>query len=121
MNNPQKKILIIEDDVDTLDILCILAEELNLEVIVSTEVSVVSEVVEFSPNIILLDHWVAGGLGSNLCFALKANELTKYIPIILISAHQEIEKIATDNGADGYIAKPFDINELQDKLAGFLK
>ncbi|MBS1530606.1 MAG: response regulator transcription factor [Bacteroidetes bacterium] len=105
-------ILIIEDDKDTLDILSYLAEALQIQVIPRSDVLTLKEIEAIAPSLILLDHWINGKLGGSLCKAIKSNPATSHIPIAIISAHNDLGRIAKDCGADTYLNKPFDIDDL---------
>ena len=47
---------------------------------------------------------------------LKKNSKTKHIPILMMSAHPEVEKTIYSHGADDFVAKPFGIKELTEKI-----
>jgi DNA-binding response OmpR family regulator len=115
-----KKVLIIEDDRDTLDAIHYIAEDLNLEVINSASVLQVDEIKVISPNLILMDHWVGNKLGGDLCLSLKSDPFTKHIPVVILSAHNNIRQIAERSCADTFLAKPFDIDELTDIINSFV-
>jgi DNA-binding response OmpR family regulator len=108
----KKKVLIIEDDRDTLDLLNYIAEDLNLLVIASGFISNVFDVEALLPDLILLDHQVHGKLGSDFCLEIKANPLTKHIIVVMLSAHNNIAIISEKCCANGYLEKPFNLNEL---------
>jgi two-component system phosphate regulon response regulator PhoB len=116
----QKRILIVEDDNDTLDMLEYLAIELDLEVITQSSLLPLSEIVEISPSIVLLDHWVKGKLGGELCKQIKADPSTGHIPVIMVSALNNITQIAKDSGADACLSKPFNIDDLQAMISRFM-
>lgn len=116
-----KKILIIEDDLDTADILGLIAGQLNAEIITFHQLPSLADVENLSPNIILLDHWVGQAFGGDLCTRLKADSATRHIPVILLSAHINLEQIARDSCADTHIAKPFDVDELLVMIKTYLK
>ena len=113
-------ILIIEDDRDTLDILSYLAEALQIQVVPSSNVLTISKIEAIAPSLILLDHWINGKLGASLCSEIKSNPSTSHIPIIIVSAHNDIKRIAKDCGADAYMNKPFDIDELTAVMEKYL-
>jgi CheY-like chemotaxis protein len=73
------------------------------------------------PDLILLDIWMAGIDGREICKHLKNQSLTKYIPIILISANSDTEEIAKQAGADDFICKPFDMDNFLQKVAKYSK
>ncbi len=115
-----KKILIIEDDEDTLELLGYLAEKSDVDVILSTDVLPLVEIDRIHPNLIILDHWIGTKRGGDLCLEIKQNESTADIPVIMISALAEIGQIAMDSCADGSLAKPFDMEEIEDVIENYL-
>ena len=77
-----------------------------------------AEVGQYQPNIIVLDVVMGGQSGFELCRTLKADLATKQIPVILCSSKStEADKMWGDVvGADAYLAKPVDREELIDKV-----
>lgn len=108
----KKKILVIDDDQDILDITYYLLTEAGYEVVVSLTSDILAEASIINPEIILLDEWLDGPTGHEACERLKANEATHNIPVIIFSALNQVEKLAADCHADGFIQKPFDIEYL---------
>lgn len=106
-----KKLLIIENDPDTLDVMADILEYNDFEVVESQKKMSLRQIEEIKPDIIVIDHLLDDGYGSDLCVAIKAGPRTKDIPVILCSASYKIEQIARDAGADTFLAKPFDLNE----------
>jgi DNA-binding response OmpR family regulator len=109
-----KQILIVDDDPDILDALQFVLKDAGY----TTETTQSGESVENLihekdfPDLIILDVLLSGKDGREICRKLKHNEKTKKIPILMISAHPDIEKTVIEAGADAFIAKPFDIEEL---------
>lgn len=66
-----------------------------------------------TPDLFLLDVMLPDGNGLDLCSELKNNQSTKNIPVILMSAHHDVNK---SNGAEDFIAKPFDVDELLERI-----
>jgi len=108
-----KKVLIVEDDEDTLDMLGMFASHFNYEVILKPQITSIEELQEINPDLILLDHWVGQRLGSKFCAQLKSNPLTNHIPIVLMSAISDIGHIAREACADGALIKPFDLDQVE--------
>lgn len=73
---------------------------------------------EIHPDIILLDWMLPGISGIEVCTRLRADEVTKTIPIIMLTAkgeeHDRIQGL--DSGADDYVLKPFSPNELISRI-----
>lgn len=65
------------------------------------------------PDLFLLDIMLPDGNGLDLCKGLKAEESTRKIPVVLMSAHADISRM---EGADDFIAKPFDVDELLKRI-----
>ena len=106
-----KKLLLIENDQDTRDVMGAVLEYNEFEVVESSKKVSLQEIEAINPSIIIIDHLLDDGFGSDLCMAIKADPHTKNIPVVLCSASYKIEQIAQDNCADAFIAKPFDLNE----------
>jgi CheY-like chemotaxis protein len=106
-----KKLLLIENDQDTRDVMGAVLEYGDFEVVESSKKVSLQEIESLHPNIIIIDHLLDDGLGSDLCMVIKSNPGTKDIPVILCSASYKIEQIAMDNCADAFIAKPFDLDQ----------
>jgi len=74
----------------------------------------------FAQHLLLLDIWMAGVDGRDVCKYLKSQQPTKHIPIIMVSANQDTEKIAREAGADDCITKPFDMYKLLERVAQYV-
>lgn len=111
-----KKILVIEDDTDIRETIVYVLEEENYEVLASDNARILKKINEFNPDLILLDNWltdwVSDANGQQLSKALKNDPVTSHIPVIIISAVNNIKEIAEAGEADGYLKKPFDLTEL---------
>jgi DNA-binding response OmpR family regulator len=114
-----KKLLIIENDIDTLDIVTIILEDRGFAVFKSETRIPVREIIEIEPDAIVIDYLLTAGYGSDLCLEIKENPLTKQIPVILFSASHNLEKITHDCHADGFIAKPFDLDDFVQMISEF--
>lgn len=113
--------MIADDDAGIVDFLSILLEYEGYEVSSTLNGSTLLELENEFPDIILLDIWMSGVDGRDVCKHLKQKEHTKKIPIIMISASNDIERSALDAGADDFLAKPFDMNDLLEKIEKNLK
>lgn len=114
-NNLKKKVLIIENDRDIRDIITYVLEDKGYEVI-AVEPRPVNRLFTYKPDLILLDEWLNEREGYLLCTELKDMHETKDVPIILLSTANNIEEIATICRAEGYVSKPFDLNELLEEV-----
>lgn len=116
-----KKILVIENDIDILDLVGFVLEDKGVEVIESQARMPIEKIVERQPNLVLLDYYLDDGYGKEICLEIKNNPLTKHIPVILFSAMTGLEEAAKESCADAFIAKPFDIDDLSKLVEGFIK
>jgi CheY-like chemotaxis protein len=85
---------------------------LDLECIIETEIIPLVEIKRHQPDLILLDYRLSNGLGHLFSHQIKNTPSTKDICIILMSAANQIEKIAEESHADYFISKPFDLDEI---------
>ena len=125
MEGRTKKILVIEDDKDIRDTIVYILQEENYEVIASEDSKILKSINEHKPNLVLLDNWLtdwkSDANGQQLSKELKSNPATSHIPVIIISAVSNIKEIAEAGLADGYLRKPFDLNELIEIVKHHLK
>jgi CheY-like chemotaxis protein len=63
---------------------------------------------------------MSGTDGRDVCKKLKQNDLTKNIPVIMVSASRDIERSAINAGADDFLAKPFEMNDLLQKIENLI-
>lgn len=112
------KILIVDDDLDLLEITKSLLVRKGFEVETSScSEDAYQKIEHFSPQIILLDVFLAGVDGLATCRRLKTEIKTSGIPIMIVSGYPRAsQSIIYDYGADDFIAKPFEINELITKV-----
>lgn len=112
-----KKILIIDDDEGVLGALSAILEMEGYIV----ETSVNSHFLdhhdkESTPNLILLDYLVSGENGKEILEKIKKHRSLSKVPIIMLSAYPNVEQELLESGADDFIAKPFDMDNLLNKV-----
>lgn len=113
------KVLVADDDVAIGDVMQILLEDNGYEVLFTADPLEIDRLLERNPDIVLLDIWMSGVSGKDVCLKIKNNPATSHIPVILFSANRDTREIAAECGADGFIAKPFDINEIVEVVKKF--
>jgi len=115
MNN--KKILICDDDEGILDMLGLILEETGYDIVTEQNSLNVNQLIEIeSPDLIILDLWMPVLSGDQVLRGLRKNPNTENLPVIVISASRDGQVIAEQAGASDYLAKPFDFDELIDKI-----
>jgi DNA-binding response OmpR family regulator len=109
----RKKIFIVENDASILDIVSALLLDEGYEVSAAgTEDKILEKIELFRPHLILLDIVRPTEKSTELCRALKANNRTKSIPVIVLSTHTKVAETIKKICADEVIPKPFDIFDL---------
>lgn len=107
------KVMIFDDDNDILELCTIILREKGFEAVSETSSKdVVERVQTINPDVVLMDNWIPGLGGVKAIQMLKENKQTENIPVILFSANNNIEEIATEARADYFLKKPFDISAL---------
>jgi two-component system phosphate regulon response regulator PhoB len=107
-----KKIIVIEDNHDILDMIAYILEDEGYEVMSSLNAEPLKDIETHNPDLVLLDDWLPDGYGHRLCATLKDNPVTAHIPVLLISSVINLPELAKKGKADGFISKPFDIEHL---------
>jgi DNA-binding response OmpR family regulator len=114
MDKTEKKIIIFDDDEDILSICSYILEEQGWEVHTYTDCNdIIEKVSGILPNVILMDNWIPDAGGIIATQTLKKDEKLKQIPVIYFSANSDIQLLADHAGAETYLAKPFDLEELE--------
>lgn len=120
MHKTKKRILVADDDEDILAVMEMMLQTAGYNVTTMLRGEDVLELKDNLPDLILLDIWMAGISGRDICIDLKNKKLTKHIPVILVSANRDTEDIAIEAGADDFICKPFDMQTLLEKAKKYL-
>lgn len=119
----KKKILVVDDQVDLVKTIQFALELEGYEVLVSYNgEDALNQAQRENPDLILLDIMLPKLDGYKVCRLLKFDEQFKHIPILMVTAKtQEKDKIlGVETGADEYITKPFDIDDLIGKIKKYL-
>jgi len=119
-----KKILIVDDEVDLVKTIRFSMEAEGYKVLVSySGEDALNQARKEVPDLILLDIMLPKLDGYRVCRLLKFDEQYKNIPILMLTAKtQEKDKsLGKETGADEYITKPFDMEELMKKVKTYLK
>jgi two-component system alkaline phosphatase synthesis response regulator PhoP len=105
-----KRILIIEDEQDIVDIATMILEDEGYEVFSLSEFGNFKDQVQDShADLVLLDLNLQGYHGRDICKYIKDTDNLKQTSVVLMSANRDIAAIKDEAGADGYISKPFDL------------
>lgn len=113
-------IMIADDDPAIVDALHLLLEDEGYTVLSTVNGGTVTKMKHKLPDLLLLDIWMSGINGGDICRQLKKQSNTCRIPVILISANRDTELIARESGAEDFLLKPFDIDDLLQKIEKYL-
>lgn len=109
-------VLVIDDDESIIEVITIVLSSKGWNIATLSNPDDIESIISLSPKVILMDLWMPGLGGESLTKKLKAHPLTKHIPIIIISAHNNAAAITEKIGADAFLLKPFDIDELENAV-----
>lgn len=118
------RILVVEDDVDISKMLRIYFDSQGYEVLVANRGNEALDICRVKlPNVVVLDIQLPDIDGYEVCRSLRGNTRTSYVPIIFLTQKDErSDKIAgLELGADDYVTKPFDIEELKLRVEGAIR
>jgi DNA-binding response OmpR family regulator len=124
MSQRKRTILIVDDEEDVLDLLQLVFETSGFEVRrAATGKSAVSIAYEEPPDVVLLDVMMPEMDGWQVLRTLKGDERTRNVPVVMLSARAERrdKMIGLQEGAEGYIAKPFSPAEVVREVQSFLE
>lgn len=117
-----KTIVVGEDDEAIIEVVKIILEDGGYKPIGVMEANSIIKIVQKSmPALILLDIWMSGENGGDIAKKIKSDKKLSHIPIVMISANNETEHIAKGVGADGFLQKPFNMEDLMAIVAKFVK
>ena len=109
------KILVVDDDQVTLEILKSALEESNFQVLTASDgLEALNKARTEDPDLILLDVILPKIQGYQVCRLLKFDEKYSHIPIVMLTGKTGEENKATGlkTGADEYVTKPFDVADI---------
>ena len=118
------RILVVDDESDVTELLEYKLEQEGYRVATLNDpLACIAKVREFEPELVLLDIMMPELSGIQLCRIIRADPITKDIPIIFLSARGEVEDRikGLEAGAEDYISKPFNTNELLLRISKMLR
>ena len=118
-----KKILIVDDEQDIVETLAFMLKQKGYECIMAYDGEEGLKLAkEEAPDLIILDVMMPKINGYKICRLLKFDSKYKDIPIVMVTARGQAQdiQIGEETGADEYITKPFEFNELFDTVKKYI-
>ena len=117
-----KRLLIVDDDPDILTLMSALFRKNGFDVeTASRKEEALNKVVQFAPQVVLLDVLLSGSDGREFCRQIKDNVETKHIVVIMLSAHPVAAAQIKNYGADDFLAKPIQIPTLIEVVCNYME
>lgn len=121
--NPAPKVLIVDDNKVNVELIKAQLKPFNYDLRTAYDgAEALKKVAEDPPDLVLLDLMMPKVSGYDVCKAIKGHEDTQFIPVIVITALQELDdKLkAIELGADDFLVKPFNKIELTTRIKSLL-
>lgn len=117
-----KSILVIEDNNAILDVITLILQSEAYKVTgLNKSVDMMAHIQKSEPDLIILDIMLPDADGRDILKQLRTDIKTAHIPVLLISARYTQENIQHGEYIpNGFLAKPFDIDDLLDRIEGIL-
>ncbi len=110
-------ILLAEDDEAIAEVVTIILSDNGHTVLHSPDEKSFFKNLSAQPHLILLDISLSGANGATIAKKIKSDSKVSNIPLIMVSANTNTKEIAKKSGADGFLLKPFDLDELLDLVS----
>jgi two-component system, OmpR family, catabolic regulation response regulator CreB len=123
-NSARASVLIVEDEIAIADTLIYALNAQGFTVRYAASLGTArKEITTLRPDLLILDIGLPDGEGFDLCRELRANVVTKTLPIVMLTARsEEVDRIVgLELGADDYVAKPFSPREVVLRVKAILR
>lgn len=119
----KKKVLVVDDEGSVRNLIRRVLGKKYVVLEAKDGQEAVSMALNEKPDLILLDIMMPGMDGYTACYNIKKEPMTRAIPVVMLTALAlELNvKLGKDLGADGYITKPFNSQDLLGGIAPFLE
>ncbi|MCC8425902.1 two-component system response regulator [Mucilaginibacter sp. UR6-11] len=113
----EKRILVIDDDIELLEILdgVFTRNGFQVETVTGTN-DIFKTIKERSPDLIVVDYLLEGVNGGDICAQIKKNPFTCAIPVVLMTAFPRVLLSLGTYQCDEFIEKPFDLDHLVNRV-----
>ena len=117
-----KRVLIFDDDTDILEISKFVLEKRGFEVFTEQScTNVIEDLKKYKPDVVIMDNWIPEIGGVEATRIIKSDPEFGKTPVILFTASKDIRSLTKEAGADAFIAKPFNLEEMEETVENVLK
>ncbi len=114
-------ILILDDDTDLCTMIKMMLEYKGYAAVeANNELDARNILAERQIDLVIMDMLLSGTDGTDVCRRLKNDQTLAQVPILMFSAHPNAKDACLKAGADDFIAKPFEMNDLLEKVGRFI-
>lgn len=115
-------ILVVEDSADTRQMMTDLLESIGHTVLEASDgLEGVRAAISQPPDLIILDLMMPTAAGDTTLTFMRGTPGLTNIPVLVVSAHADVERISRNAGADSWLAKPVSLEELRRRIDTLLK
>ncbi len=119
---PDHNILVVDDDPDISMMLKLMLEYKGYAVTILTKADETIHALEENRySMAIIDMLLSGVSGIDICQRIRENHKTAHCPVLMISAHPNAKEICLQAGADDFISKPFDMNDILARINTLVK
>jgi len=114
----KKRICVLEDNEGIMEVLQFLFTDEDYQVYGFSSVGdIMKQMYSLDVDVFLLDIMLPDGSGLTVCDLLKKNKLTRFVPVVMMSAATGSAEVEKSCNADDFVTKPFDINDLVKRVS----
>jgi DNA-binding response OmpR family regulator len=115
-------ILVLDDDPDICIMIKMVLDYYGYDAMDAENEEIATKIISTNHvDLVIMDMLLSGTNGTDICRQLKNNKETSSIPILMFSAHPTAKETCLAAGADDFISKPFEMNDMMDKISFFLE
>jgi DNA-binding response OmpR family regulator len=115
-------ILVLDDDPDICIMIKMVLDYYGYDAMdAENEENAIKVISSNHVDLVIMDMLLSGADGTDICRRLKRDKDTASIPVLMFSAHPTAKETCLAAGADDFISKPFEMNDMMDKIDFFLE
>ena len=121
MDKSFDRILVVDDDPDIGIMIKTILEYHGYLVTVTSKAEQAETLLRSgSFGLLIMDMLLSGTNGTDICTRLKQDPTTGHVPVIMISAHPNAQQVCREAGAEDFISKPFEMQEILSRIEKYI-